>query len=527
MNAKIFLQVEKDSAWCCSTFDDVIRSNGLAKKYYSVRENPNMLDKILEEYRRIWALNYASSLLGWDLETYMPEDDSQLRGEAIANISTVMRELTLSLADKLDKVRDEDLDDFGRGVVRVLRRSVRFYRAVPREITEELDRLASQSAVVWREARRRSDFKSFEPYLRRIVELEKEVADRLGYEGHPYDALVDLYEEGMTVSELDSLFNVLVPGLKKLLDRVIEDEYFPPTHPLEEQEYERSYMEKVNGELLKLLDIPQGSFRMDVSAHPFTVRISSKDVRITTRYEGRDFRATMFSVIHESGHALYELMIDPVYEMTPVGSGVSTGVHESQSRFWENVVGRSREFVRVVYPILKERLPFLRDYSEESVYKYFNVVRPSLIRVDSDELTYNFHIALRYEVEKGLIGGKLEVSELPTVWEDFMDKYLGVRPKNHAEGVLQDIHWSQGSFGYFPTYTLGNVISATLWSKLDGFSQKVEEWRVEEIKNFLRERVCKYGALYPPKLLLNKTLGEAYNPERLIQYLSHKFIDRD
>lgn len=338
-----------------------------------------MLQEILEKYKKIWSLNYSQALLAWDLETYMPEEDSALRGEVFANISTMIREITTSLEPEVEKVREEDLDDFGKGVIRVLKRSLRFYRLVPKEVTEELDRLTSQSVVVWRESKRRGDFNSFKPYLERIVELERTIAEKLGYEGHPYNALVDLYEEGITVNDLDNVFSQLLPDVKGILEKVLSEGYFPSTHPLKEMSYDPKVMEEVNREVIKILKMPTKTFRMDVSAHPFTIRISSKDVRITTRYEGTDFRSTIFSVIHESGHAMYELMIDPAYEMTPVAGGASTGIHEGQSRFWENVVGRSREFTKVLYPILKDRLSIRDD--QESLYKYFNMVSPSLIRV--------------------------------------------------------------------------------------------------------------------------------------------------
>lgn len=435
------------------------------------------INELLKEYKFVWAIDHANSLLGWDLEVNMPVEAASARGEALAYLALIRREYLLRLKDLVSKYEDaKDLTDFERGgVIRVLKRELKYYTSIPPEIIEELNRTTTKAAVVWREARRESNFDKFKPYLSKIVELERAIADKLGYEGHPYNALLDLYEEGFTVNDADSVFNTLLPNLKSILEKILSEGKYPSRHPLEEVPYDVNVMKSINEELLKILDMPVGTrFRMDVSAHPFTTSMSINDVRITTRYEGKDFRATMFSVIHESGHAMYELMIDPSLEMTPVGRGVSMGVHESQSRFWENIIGRSREFVHLIYPLLRERLPFLKDYGEEDVYRYFNIVRPSLIRVDADEVTYNFHIALRYEIEKGgLIAGKLDVSDLPSLWNDFMDKYLGVRPRNDAEGVLQDIHWSQGSFGYFPTYTLGNVIAGMIYAKLPGLRDKV------------------------------------------------------
>ncbi|MEM3276824.1 MAG: carboxypeptidase M32 [Metallosphaera sp.] len=481
-----------------------------------------MLQDILQRYKKVWALNYSQSLLAWDIETYMPEDDATLRGEAYAQLSTLVRDLIMNLKEEVNSIREEDLDDLGRGVLRLLKRSIRYYTAVPKEITEELERLTSQGAVVWRESKRRGDFASFKPYLEKVVELERQIAERLGYEGHPYNALVDLYEEGITVKDLDNIFSSLLPGLKRDLDKISSEGYFTSPHPLTKLPYERGVMEDVNREILKLLEMPSTSFRMDVSAHPFTIRISSKDVRITTRYEGIDFRSTIFSVVHESGHAMYELMIDPSYEMTPVATGASTGIHESQSRFWENIVGRSREFTKLIYPMIKSKLNITED--EESLYRYFNLVSPGLIRVDADEVTYNFHVALRYEIEKDLISGKISVSDLPSIWDDFMDKYLGLRPKNVSEGVLQDIHWSQGSFGYFPTYTLGNILAATIAGFISDLPLRIKSKDFKSIRSFLADRICKFGAVYPPKILLTKAFGEVYDPKRLLDYIEKKYL---
>ncbi|PLC68843.1 carboxypeptidase M32 [Vulcanisaeta sp. EB80] len=484
------------------------------------------IDDLLRAYKPVWAIDHARALAEWDLEVNMPTEGASARGEALAHLTLIRREYLLRLKDLVEKFEGSgDLNDVEKGVIRVLKRELKYYTSIPPEILEELDRTTTKAAVVWREARRESNFEKFKPYLTKIVELERVIADKLGYEGHPYNALLDLYEEGFTVNDADEVFNKLLPNLKSILDKIRSEGRYPDKHPLEDVAYDVNVMKAVNEELLKILEMPVGTrFRMDVSAHPFTIGMSVNDVRITTRYEGKDFRATMFSVIHESGHAMYELMIDPNLEMTPVGRGVSMGVHESQSRFWENVIGRSREFVHIIYPLLRERLPFLKDYGEEDVYKYFNIVRPSLIRVDADEVTYNFHIALRYEIEKGLIAGKLDVSDLPSLWDDFMDRYLGVRPKNDAEGVLQDIHWSQGSFGYFPTYTLGNVIAGMIYAKLPELRDKVAGRRFSEIKEFLRDKVCRYGAIYSPKELLMRSFNDAYNPDYLLNYLREKYL---
>ena len=488
--------------------------------------NPVIRD-ILERYRQVWALNHSMAVMGWDTETHMPEKGAKPRGMASGQLAMMAQKATVeldSLCRKAEKAKD--LDDMENGVVRTLRRSLDYYLKVPPELVDEIQRVTTEATVVWRTARKKSDFKLFMPHLDKIVQLQRQVAEKLGYEKNPYNALLDLYEEGFTVRDADAVYSRLIPASKKLLTKVAEVGTYPSKHPLEAAKYETGSMEKVNQGILKLLQMPDDRFRMDVSTHPFTVQIASDDVRITTRYEGKNFKSTMFSTIHESGHALYGLGVDEKLAFTPAGDGASFGIHESQSRFWENVVGRSREFVKLVDPLLRGNLPFLEGYDDEQLYRYFNTVRRSLIRVDADELTYNFHTALRYEVEKKVIGGEVKVSELPALWNDTFNDFLGMRPKTDAEGVLQDVHWSGGSFGYFATYTLGNVVAAMIWHKMkdgafvrdalgDGDIMKLREW--------LRSNIHRYGSTYAPKVLQQKVFGEAYNPERLLQYLNSKF----
>lgn len=251
------------------------------------------------------------------------------------------------------------------------------------------------------------------------------------------------------------------------------------------------------------------------------------DVRITTRYEGKDFRGTMYSTVHECGHAIYGLQVGQNLAYTPIERGASLGVHESQSRFWENAVGRSREFIHHVMPTLKENLPFLEPYTEERVYNYFNSVKASKIRVEADELTYNFHIALRYDIEKRLISGDISASDLPSLWNDTLDKYLGIRPENDAEGVLQDIHWSGASIGYFPTYSMGNVLVGVIWKALGGsgpLAGMVERGEFVQLREWLQQKIHRFGATYAPKELLRRSFGTGYDPEPLVAYLEGKYL---
>ncbi|MDA4125458.1 MAG: carboxypeptidase M32 [Thaumarchaeota archaeon] len=490
-------------------------------------KNPVVKD-ILKKYSQVWAIYHSQAVMGWDRETHMPEAGARSRGMASGQLSMMVQKATLELDGLVGKAEKAgDLDDMEKGVVRVLRRSIDFFTKIPPELVDELERVTAEATVVWRGARKKNEYKLFQPHLQKIIELNRKVAEKLGYKGHPYNALLNLYEEDFTVRDADKVFSRLVPGTRKTLAKVTAAGRYPSKHPLESAKYETNAMERVNEGAIKMLHMPTDRFRMDVSTHPFTVGIAPDDVRITTRYEGIDFKSTLFSTIHESGHAIYNLGFGKDLAYTPVADGASLGVHESQSRFWENVVGRSREFAKLASPLLKKNLKFLARYDSNDIYYYFNTVRRSLIRVDADELTYNLHIALRYEIEKKIIAGQVEASELPELWNDTFEEYLGIRPPNDTKGVLQDVHWSGGSMGYFPTYSLGNVILGMIWHTLgDGekIRDSVAEGALMQLKAWLNAKIHRWGAVYPPKDLQEKVFQESYNPERLLKYQEVKYL---
>jgi carboxypeptidase Taq len=489
--------------------------------------NP-LIQLVLEKYRPIWGLDYASALLNWDVETYMPVDASKPRGFALAQLALMKQERIVEAADLLSKAEEiAGASDYERGILRVVKRDVDYYTKIPPKLLEDMERTSKEATVAWRNARKKSEFAAFRPWLEKIVELKKNEAERLGYHGHSYNALLNKYEEELTVTDVDKAFSELVPDLKRILNHVLAEGRFPPKHPLEQIKYDEETMRRVNVEVLKILGMPKGTFRMDVSTHPFTTGMAVEDVRVTTRYEGEDFRETMFSLVHECGHALYELQIDPAFEYTPLARVTSLAIHESQSRLWENVIGRSRAFVSIVHPILKKTLPFVLGYSEEDVYRYFNLVKPSPIRVAADELTYNFHIVLRYEMEKRLLSGEVAVSELPSFWSDKMEEYVGVRPENDGEGVLQDVHWSGGDLGYFPTYSLGNIISGMLLQQIQkdmDLDSMVAGGELAAVKSWLKEHIHRWGSTFSPKELQKRLFGDVYNPEPFIKYLEHKYL---
>ncbi|TMI34734.1 carboxypeptidase M32 [Candidatus Bathyarchaeota archaeon] len=488
--------------------------------------NPVIVD-LLAKYRPIAAMTYSSSLLGWDLEINMPEAGAAARGKAQAELELLRQKMTLDLASLVDKAeKQEKLSDAEKGIIRVLKRDIQFYQKVPPDLLEELQKAITEAAIPWREAREESEFRIFQPHLEKITELKRKQAEHLDPSTYPYNALLDLSEEGLTTSDLDRIFGELIPQLKRILAKTLSEGVFPEKHPLEDVDYDVPAMKQVNQKLLSVLGMPMNRFRLDVSTHPFSTRIAGDDVRITTRYEPKNFKAPIFGLIHECGHALYELQVDRELDFTPIGGGVSSGIHESQSRFWENIVGRSRQFVSLAYPPLKRSLSFLSLYEEDQLYYYINSVRPSLIRVEADELTYNFHIAMRYELEKKLLEGTINVPELPTVWDDMIEDYIGKRPRNSAEGVLQDIHWSWGQYATFPSYSLGNVVAGMLWNTLtEKQLLPIEgEESLPGLKNWLAENLHKPGATYPPKELLTRVFGRGYEPSGLVNYLENKYL---
>jgi carboxypeptidase Taq len=482
---------------------------------------------ILEKYRTIWALNHATQLMEWDLETYMPQEGAVARGASLSELSILMQKLTLELEPEVKAASKlKQLDDEERGLLRVINRRIEYYSKVPSELISQIQKATTEARVVWRNARAKSDFALFKPHLERLLELKKEEGEKLADGKDPYDALLDKSEEGLSSSIMDGIFKTLIPSLKQLVSKVTASNYFPSRHELEEVKYDVNAMAALNSDILSLLKMPASRFRMDVSTHPFTISFDVNDVRITTRYEGKDFKSSMYSTIHESGHAIYELQVSQELAYTPLARGVSSGFHESQSRFWENIIGRSKDFIELLEPYIKKHLSFTSKYDSEALFRYVNTVRPSLIRVDADELTYNFHIALRYHVEKKLFKDEAKVSEVPQLWNDTIEEYLGIRPKKDAEGCLQDIHWSDGGFALFPNYTVGNVIAGMCYQRIKkeiDLRDTVAKGKLEDIRDWLRNNIHQYGAVYTPQELQKKAFGKLYDPEPLLQYLRSKF----
>jgi carboxypeptidase Taq len=494
-------------------------------------ENP-VMNQILDGYKPMWSLNHASSLMGWDFETYMPRKGTEERGVADSQLHLLYKEILLNkdfvgLVESAKKV--ENLNDPEKGIVRVLNREITKQIKIPKELTEaeSLERIRGNMA--WRQAREKSDFTIYAPHLKKMIEIKKQIADKVGYEKHPYDALLDTFEEELTVADLDKVFGVLTPRIQKILKKLLESgSPFSKESKFEKSKYDIEKVDELNRDILTLLQYDMERFRMDVSTHPFTEAMGLNDVRITTRYEGTDFKKSISSTIHEAGHALYHLQCDQSLSVTPLEGGSSLALHESQSRYWENIVGRSLSFVQLIAPLIRKQVSFANQATDEELYLYFNNVKPDYIRVDADEVTYNLHIAIRYEIEKKIFGDELSVSEIPEFWNDRMDQLLGVRPAKDSQGVLQDTHWSSGLFGYFPTYTLGNLVSAIISSKmrkdLEDYEEDIKKGNFKPIREWLRLKIHQHGSVYAPKVLLNNNFNEVYNPDHFVNYIETKYL---
>ena len=494
-------------------------------------ENP-VMNQIVDAYKPMWSLKHAICLMGWDFETYMPRGGTEERGVADSQLHMLHKDLLLkkdfvALVESAKKLGS--LGDPEKGIVQVLDREITKQVKIPKELTEAESLVRIRGNMAWREARAKSDFKMYEPHLEKMIEIKKQIAAKWGYEKHPYNALLDTFEEQLTVDDLDKVFSTLTPRIQKILKKLVDSNSpFCKENKLGKSKYDIKKVDELNHDILTLLQYNMKRFRMDTSTHPFTETMGLNDIRITTRYEGTDFKKSIFSTIHEAGHALYNLQCNPSLSFTPIEGGSSLALHESQSRFWENIVCRSLPFVQLIAPLIRKQVDFANQTTDDELYLYFNNVKADYIRVDADEVTYNLHIAIRYEIEKKIFGDELNVSEIPEFWNDRMEQLLGVRPSKDSEGVLQDTHWSSGLFGYFPTYTLGNLISAIIASKmrkdLEGYEVDIKMGNFNPIREWLRLKIHQYGSTYAPKVLLDNSLNEGYNPEYFVTYLETKYL---
>jgi carboxypeptidase Taq len=481
-------------------------------------------------------LKGAVSVLEWDQETYMPKGGGGARAEQIALLKSLAHEHLVGpkIRDPLRELVDLDNGTPADGLepeeARLVYEVWRDYHraaALPNEFVQELAQTTSVAQQVWAEARRNNDFQQFAPHLEQIIRLKLKEIEYLGRGDTPYDTLLDEYEPGMTSAEVTRLFGELKTRLVPLVQKIAAAEVDTGEEILY-REYDLDKQWQFGLAVLKDMGYDLNRGRQDKSAHPFTIHFHPTDVRITTRLDVHDLMSGLSSTIHEGGHGLYEQGLDPAWFGTPFGEAISYGIHESQSRLWENLIGRSKPFWRHYYPRLQEVFPEnLGEVSLETFYRAINTVKPSLIRVEADEVTYSLHVMLRFEIEQLIINEGVTVDELPELWNDRMEAYLGLRPDTDADGVLQDIHWSFGGFGYFPTYALGNLYNVPMLNQarrdIPDLDERIARGNLTDLREWLREKVHVVGRRKTAAELIEDLTGEPLSADPFMDYLESKY----
>ena len=488
------------------------------------------LELVTNYQKEIILISRAAALMHWDQETNMPKKGVETRAENIALLAGIAHEKRISqeffeATKRLQKDKQLKLDD--KLMLKRLIKDLEKSRVLPREFVEELERASTKSTVAWREAREKNDFNIFKPHLEKIVELKRKEAAYYKFPGHIYNGLLDDYEEGMTVEELKPKFKELKKGLTILLKKIeSSDKYKKQKQVLTKKKFPEELQMELVRDVVKRMGLEEDVSRIDFSEHPFTIGIGLNDVRITTNIRP-DPLFSFGSSIHEAGHALYELGLPEEYFYNALGSAPSFGIHESQSRFWENMIGKSKNFWKFYFPKFSEKFDLGNDWEEW--YNEMNFVTPGKIRVEGDEVHYCLHIILRFEIELGIMDGSIEVSDLPKIWNDKMKELFGVVPKNDKEGVMQDVQWSTGSIGYFPTYALGTIYASQLYKTLSkenpDLEKEIKEGEFSKIKAWLHEKIHKHGRKYLSEELIKKTCGEGLNVKTYLNYLNDKYSE--
>jgi carboxypeptidase Taq len=485
-------------------------------------------EQLRDRLAELWDIVKLAQLAGWDQQTMMPPQGGAVRARQFATASKLTHELLVSeeLGRLLEDLRPYeeslDYDSNEASLIRVTRRDREKELQVPAELREQQARSAGEAYPVWVEARRTSNFELFRPHLERNVELRRRYAACFEVD-EPYDALLDDFERGMKTAEVRAVFERLKEGLVPLIaetsEQAIDDSILHGHFPLAAQK-------ELEQTVLGRFGFREGSWRIDPTEHPFASSIGTSDVRMTTRYPEHEFSG-VFASMHEAGHALYEHNVDPALERTPLCRGASLALHESQSRMFENLVGRNAVFWRWAYPHVQRLFPEqFGDVEVDAFHRAINRVQPSLIRIEADEATYSLHIILRFELEQELLAGTVDIGRLPAIWNERMGEYLGVAVPDDAHGVLQDVHWSRGTLGYFPTYALGNVISVQIWEKVledvPDLEERLEQADLAPLTDWLRDRLWRHGRKYMPSEMLERVVGGGLDPEPYLRYLNAK-----
>lgn len=485
------------------------------------------LEGLKSRLSEVNALHAAIAMMEWDQQTYMPRGGADARAEHVGLLSKMAHETFVD--DRTRKLLEGSHSD-ARGeddaaMLRVVKRDLDLATKIPTALVEEKSKLASKAHEAWVEARAKSDFPSFLPYVERMFEIARQEAEHLGYKDHIYDALTDQYEEGATQADWMKMYES-IKGPQVELVKAITERGKPVDDSKLYGEWDVQAQKSFTEHLVKEIGFDMERGRQDTAPHPFCTGWSIGDVRLTTRYKPY-IGSAIFGSLHEAGHGVYEQGSPMEWDRTPLAGGVSLGIHESQSRTWENIVGRSHAFWGRFLGKLQQAFPALSSFDVDSWYRAINKVEAGFIRVEADEVTYNLHTLVRFELECDILTGKLAVNDLPDAWNAKYAEYLGVTPKNDAEGCLQDVHWSGGSIGYFPTYSLGNILSYQIWrameKELGNADELIAKGDFKSILGWLRENVYRHGRKYMPKDLVQRATGKPLDATDYLQGLETKY----
>lgn len=487
----------------------------------------------LDYIKKMQAYDEAINVMYWDMRTGAPKKGIEQRSEVIGMLSTEAFQMLVSeqMNEYLTTLTKDEvykkLDPVTQKAVELLKKEYHKNKVIPPKEYQEYVILCSKAESVWEEAKAKSDFNLFAPYLKKLVEYNKKLITYWGYEGNKYNALLNEYEPGVTVAVLDQVFEQVRESIVPLVKKIAESSHKPKTDFLYHK-FPKSKQQRLSEFLINEIGYDFDAGRLDETVHPFEITLNRGDVRVTTKYDEGDFRTAIFGTIHECGHAIYEQNISEKLEGTLLCSGTSMGIHESQSLFYENFIGRNKSFWKRYYAKLKEFSPEqFEGISLQDFYVAINESKPSLIRIEADELTYALHVMVRYEIEKALFNDEMTVEELPRIWNEKYKEYFGITPPDDAKGVLQDVHWAGGSFGYFPSYALGYMYAAqfkqAMLKDLPDFDELIETGQFAKIKEWLTERIHRFGRTKQPLEILEDVTGEGLNAKYLINYLDEKY----
>lgn len=488
--------------------------------------------KKFKEYReKLDYYKHVITQLQWDMQTQTPSKGFDNKVETVTYFSSQAFELQTSeeygklLKDLLKAKEFETLDEAMRITIKREWKEYEENKRVPKDFYEEMVRAASHSQRAWEEAKQKKDYSIFCPHLQKMIDYRKRLMEYTRPDMEVYDAMLDAFEEGMDSEIIDRLFGELKAGLVPLIQRITAKP--EPDRSAFRGEFPKHLQQEWSAFLLDYIGYDKEAGVMSESEHPFTMGFGPKDVRVTNHYRKEEAINAMFSIIHEGGHAIFEQGVDEQYEKTALTEINLLGLHESQSRFYENILGRNINFWRPIYIKLGEILPQFQAISLEDFYKEINHVAPGFIRIDSDEVSYSLHIILRYEIEKAIFREGVEAQDLPKLWNDKMEELLGIRPENDADGILQDVHWSDGSFGYFPTYALGNIFDGmfleTLREELGDVDTILADGRIQDITAWLHDKIHKYGSLRTGKEVVEHVCGKEISAKPILKYFEDKY----